>query len=263
MAQGNRLMDDNLTLKIRIILITFNIIKIPIQMKKNIWIFLLMAMVAGNMKQVAAQGIKWDESYSFDKCNYFQIEFYASGNELMRAVDYATGYQSGGDNFVLRTLSDAHGTIKETVIDKKNEVAIQVFGIGSGAIPTYNAGGYKYPVGEDLKKLDLVPTGETKQILGFTCNKYTYTFKKIFGEVWITDQVNLPNDIGVFRACKMAALHNTLSVSGFVMEMTTEDAKGGKTLMKTLSLQKDEKYNVDFKGVNMSVALNKVNYFSF
>jgi hypothetical protein len=35
----------------------------------------------------------------------------------------------------------------------------------------------------------------------------------------------------VFHACKMAALHNTLSVAGFVMEMTPEDANGGKTLM--------------------------------
>jgi hypothetical protein len=114
-----------------------------------------------------------------------------------------------------------------------------------------------------LKKLDIVPTSETKQILGFTCKKYTYTFKKIFGEVWITDQINLSNDVGVFRACKMAALHNTLSVDGFVMEMTTEDAKGGKTLMTTVSLDNAEEYTLDLKGVDMKTAFNKVNYFTF
>jgi hypothetical protein len=61
----------------------------------------------------------------------------------------------------------------------------------------------------------------------------------------------------------MAALHNTLSAPGFVMEMTTEDEKGGRTLMKTVSLQNDEKYIVDLKGVEMTVAVNKVNYFTF
>lgn len=35
-----------------------------------------------------------------------------------------------------------------------------------------------------------------------------------FGGVWITNQVNLKNDIGVFRACKMAALHNNTSLQG-------------------------------------------------
>jgi hypothetical protein len=58
-------------------------------------------------------------------------------------------------------------------------------------------------------------------------------------------------------------LHNTLSVAGFVMEMTTEDANGGKTLMKTVSLQNDGKYTVDLKGVEMNTSINKVNYFTF
>jgi hypothetical protein len=47
------------------------------------------------------------------------------------------------------------------------------------------------------------------------------------------------------------------------MEMTTEDAKGGRTLMKTVSLQQDEKYVIDFRGVEMNKAVNKVNYFVF
>jgi hypothetical protein len=47
------------------------------------------------------------------------------------------------------------------------------------------------------------------------------------------------------------------------MEMTTEDAGGGRTLMTTVSLQKDEKYTVNFKGVEMTKAMNKVNYYTF
>jgi len=232
-------------------------------MKKNLIIPVFIIISLNLSAQIKAPGVKWDESYAFDKCNSFQIEFYARGNELMRTVKYATNYQSNGNNFITRALSDNKGMGMETIIDKKNEVAIQMFGTGGGAIPSYNAGAYKFPEAAELKKLEIVSTDETKQILGYLCKKYSYTYKKIFGEVWITDQIDMPNDIGVFRACKMAALHNTLSVPGFVMEMTTEDAKGGKTLMKTTSLNKDEKYIVDLKGVGMSTALNKINYFVF
>ena len=213
--------------------------------------------------QIKAPGVKWDESYSFDKCNTFKIEFYAKGNELMRTMQYKTYYKSESENFVVKLVTDGKGNGMETVIDKKNEIAIQIMGTGGNAKPYYNAGGYKYPAEADLKKLEIVPTSETKQILGLTCKKYTYTFKKIFGEVWITDQITLSNDVGVFRAAKMAAKHNTLSMGGFVMEMTTEDSGGGKTLMKTVSLKNSEKYTVELKGVEMNTAINKVNYFTF
>ena len=73
----------------------------------------------------------------------------------------------------------------------------------------------------------------------------------------------MKNDLGVFRACKMQALHNTLSVEGFVMEMTTEDSRGGRTLMTTVSLQNPEKYTVDLTGVDMNTAVNKINYYTF
>jgi len=221
---------------------------------------MVMSVIISANAQLTAPGVKWDENYSFDKLNVFKVEFYAKNNELMRTMNCTSYYQSTGDNFVVKMGSD--GNAIETVIDKKNEIAIQIFGSGS-ANPSYNAGRYKYPSAEELKKLEIIPTSETKQILGYTCKKYTYTYKRIFGEVWITDQVTLPNDVGVFRAAKMAAKHNTLSVAGFVMEMTTEDAGGGKTLMKTISLSDSKNYTLSFIGVNMSTAINKVNYYIF
>ena len=239
-------------------------------MKKTVMLLLAMFILmtsafipACAQLQLIPPGLKWDERYNFDICNVFKIEFYAKNNELMSTAQYKTYYQSDGQNFLVKLDTDKKGGGMETVIDKKNEVAVQVFGSGGGATPYYNVGGYKYPTEKELKKLDLVPTTETKRILGFTCKKYTYTYKKIFGEVWLTDQIDLPNDLGVFRACKMAALHNTLSAAGFVMEMTTEDDKGGKTLMTTIALKKAEKYSLDLKGVEMNTAINKVNYFKF
>ena len=234
-------------------------------MKKTVFLTLaiITAMVAFAKLPLNPSGIEWDEVYRFDKCNVFKMEFYAKNNELMKTSDIKTYYQSTGDNFLVKMISGRKGYDMQTIIDKTNEVAIQIFGMGESVSPMYNAGGYKFPAPDDLKQLQVVPTDETRDIAGFSCKKFTYTYKKIFGEVWITDEVKLPNDIGMFRACKMAALHNTLSVEGFVMEMTTEDEKGGKTLMKTLALQTDEPCTIDLKGVEMSAAVNKVNYFTF
>jgi hypothetical protein len=230
---------------------------------KRVLLFLVVVLIIQTVNaQLKVPGVKWDETYTFDKCNVLKVEAYAKGNELMRTFDYKTYYQSNGENFSIVVTNPKGKDRSETLIDKKHEVAIQIYKSGDTYMMS-NAGGYKMPAEADLKKLDLVSTNETKQIAGYNCKKYTYTYKKIFGEVWITDEVKLSNDYGIFRAAKMAAIHNTLSVGGFVMEMTTEDAKGGKTLMKTISLSNNESYTADFKKVEMTTAINKVNYFTF
>lgn len=232
--------------------------------KKVPTLTLILLLTITGISQVEAPGVKWDDVYTFDRNNAFEIDFYAKNNELMKKQQLRTYYQSGGQNFDVKVITESRGAGMETIIDKKNEVAIQMFGGGGGAVPYYNAGGFKYPDSTELKRLDIVATDETKEIAGCKCKKYTFTYKKIFGEVWLTDAVtDIPNDHGVFRAAKMAALHNTLSVKGFVMEMTTEDAKGGKTLMTTISLRNIEEYKIDLKSVEMNTALNKVNYFAF
>jgi GLPGLI family protein len=231
-------------------------------MKRILSFMVFVLIIQAVSAQLKAPGVKWDETYTFDKCNVLKVEAYAKGNELMRTFNYKTYYQSNGDNFSIVVTNSKGKDRSETLIDKKHEVAIQMYKSGDTYMMS-NAGGYKMPAEAELKKLDLVPTSETKQIAGHNCKKYTYTYKKIFGEVWITDEVKLSNDLGIFRAAKMAAIHNTLSVGGFVMEMTTEDAKGGKTLMTTISLSNNESYTADFKKVEMTTAINKVNYFTF
>lgn len=231
---------------------------------KTLLTFLLTiaAFTAQAQFQISAPGVKWEESYTFDKCNIFKVEFYRNQNELVQTLDYKTCYQSNGKDFIVILTGKYKGDDLETIFDLKNEVAIQIFG-SDASEPMYNAGRFKYPAAEDLKKLEISPASETRTIAGFLCKKYTYFYKKIFGSVWITDQVALPNDYGIFRAAKMSALHNTLSVEGFVLEMTTEDAKGGKTVLTTVSIGNDEKFTKDLRKVKMNTALNKVSYYTF
>jgi GLPGLI family protein len=235
-----------------------------VETMQRIFVLCLLAIVSLtlNAQKLTVPGVKWEENYSFDHCNKFKVDFYDKNKKLMRSMDYQTYYQSSGKDFNVMLVDDGRGNGTETIFDIKNEVAIQIY--KSKNVPyMHNAGKFKYPEGSEIKKLELVPTSETKEILGYTCKKYTYTYKKIFGEAWITDQITLSNDYGMFRAAKMAALHNTLSVGGFVMEMTTEDAKGGKTVMRTVSLMNNEKYTKSTKGVEMGTAINKTNYYIF
>lgn len=238
-------------------------------MKNNFLFFLsvtvpfLFNSVSQAQVKIKAPGVNWESAYIFDRCNSFEVFFYVKNSELMKKIAYKTWYQTNGKDFSVK-LFDISRSINyenETVFDLKNEVAIQVWKAGTQTY--YNAGAFKYPTEKELKQLQLSPTNETKQILGFNCKKFTYQYKKIFGEVWLTSEIQLTNDVGIFRAAKMAALHNTLSVGGFVMEMTTEDSKGGKTLMTTKTLQQVDKHIVNFEGVEMNTAINKVNYFTF
>ncbi|MDP2424463.1 MAG: hypothetical protein U1C46_06325 [Bacteroidales bacterium] len=225
-------------------------------------ILALISLTLHAQVKITAPGVKWENEYHFDRSNIFKVYFYSAKGELMRTMDYKTHFQADGENFSVILVNDGRSNRVETIFDKTHEVAIQIFGGGS-AEPFYNTGRYKYQDQSELKKLDLIPTGETREIAGYLCQKFTYTYKKIFGEAWITGDVNLSNDYGIFRAAKMSALHNTLSVGGFLIDMTTEDAKGGKTLMQTISLNNPEKYYVNLKGVDMKTAINKVNYFVF
>lgn len=231
-------------------------------MKKLIIISFIALITLPALAQLKAPGVNWKDTYSFDKCNKFKVDFYDKKQKLMRSMDYQTYYQSSGNDFNVQLVDDGRGNATETIFDLENEVAIQIFK-SNGKAYMHNTGKFKYPTEAEKKMLEIVPASETKKILGYNCKRYTYAYKKITGEVWITEEINLSNDYGMFRAAKMAALHNTLSVGGFVMEMTTEDSTGAKTLMRTVSINNDESYTTNLKGVDMSTAINKVNYFKF
>ena len=213
-------------------------------------------------QQITVPGVKWSDSYSFDRCNNFKVELYVKDNDLRRTLYFKTFYQAGGNNFDVMLNDSNKGGDIETIFDSANHVAIQIFG-SDAPEPNITATRFKYPESDEVKTLELVATDETRNIAGHICKKYTYTYKKIFGSVWITTEVDQPNDLGIFRAAKMSALHNSLSAEGFVMEMTSEDSKGGRTVMTTISLGTNESHTVNLIRKKMGTSLNKVNYYTF
>lgn len=237
--------------------------------------FLAILLAGQSRAQITAPGVVWDDTYSFDRYNLMKIDFYARNNELMRSFTYKTWYNGNQKeltatpaglkvpkgNYLIYMDAPSKGADTETILDMAHEVAVQVLGSDLPE-PMFNATKFKYPEGDDIKKLELVPANETRVIAGYNCTKYTYTYKSIFGSAWITKDISLPNDYGIFRAAKMAALHNTLPVEGFMMEMTSEDARGGKTIMTTISIDNSEKKTVTLPKGKMGTSINKVNYFT-
>ncbi len=246
-------------------------------MKKAAIISLFVASVSLPFpSMLAAQGLKWSDSYTFDRCNHMKVDFYGRGGDLIRTLNYKTYYKSDGvssveidggltvpaDDYAVMMDSPVKGNDIVTIFDMTHTTAIQIFGSDLEE-PMYNAGGWKYPPAGEIKKLELVPADETRVICGYTCRKYTYAFKKITGSVWITADVKLPNDLGIFRAAKMSALHNSPGVEGFILEMTSEDDRGGKTVMTTVSLENSETRTITLPEAKVGKAINRVSYFSF
>ena len=229
-------------------------------------LFCLLAFVssfAHSQSSVLMPVAKWEQTYSFDAYNQFSVEYFPRNNAPAQIRAYKTYFQTAGANFYVKLINDKKGNLVEVLFDKKNQSVIQVLASIDNIPPLYSVGTYYLPVDTAVRRLDVVPTSETKMILGHNCRKYNYTYKKIVGEVWMTDALNMSNDLGVLRASRLMTLHNQLSVDGFVMEMKFLDSNGGTTVLKTVSLHNHEPYIVDLSEVSMSSVPSSVNYYAY
>ncbi|MBN2765967.1 MAG: hypothetical protein JXR27_06300 [Paludibacteraceae bacterium] len=223
-------------------------------------ISLLMEAQLIELPKVTVPGLKWEKIYQFDRVNHFKVDYYDKKGKIRQSHDYDIYYQQNGKDFCVKLITGK--TDIETVFDLKNESAVQIFS-SKGTEPMYNATRFTYPDEKKAKRIDLKPTGETREIMGIMCEAYIYTLKKQNGKAWIAKNKKTSNDYGIFRASKMGMFHNTLETGGFVMEIESEDTKGVRTMMQTISLDKKTNYSVSFDGVNMGTSINKVSYFNF
>lgn len=233
-------------------------------MKREILFVLAMLLIIGTNGQILKPAwLNWEKKYTFDKYNVLRTENYSKKGELMLVGDYKTYYQSKGDDYTSIMSSPASLDTWEVLTDKKNECFIECYWTGGTEIKKISANGYTMPADSALKIMELTVTEETKAICGYKCRKYTFTHKKMVGEMWLTDEVDLSNDIGVFRAGHLDAAFNKLSVKGFVMEVTYGIPKGQKNVLKTISLMNDGTYTLDCSNVDMNYYVNKKGYYDY
>jgi hypothetical protein len=203
-------------------------------------------------------GIQYESAYTFSGSVEMEFDFYDRKGKHEMMIPYFSYFNS---DFTHTCIKHVRGrTVYQTIFDMPNNNCLILLGeennlTGSAAVMKDNEG-------RILKELPLIHSGETRQILDYQCTRYTFEAEEFTGEMWITDAIDLPNDVGVFKASKTAKYYQTLSEKGFVMEITSITPKGRKTVMKTTGISPSTTYAVQIPEP-FGRSLNKIDYFAY
>lgn len=230
--------------------------------RKLMLILLTLSIAVGAAAQIDLStkipGIKYEKKYEFDNQLTMEIDFFNKKGSLVSTIPYTSYFTS---NFQYIDIKHQQGnTVYHSLFDLPNNNCLIILGdgnqmMGSAAVMKDNSS-------RDLKELPMTNTGETKKILGQSCIKYTFDVPEFSGEMWITTQVPLLNDVGVLKASKMGKYYQKLSAIGFVMEIISLTPKGKKTIMRTTSLNETSTYKVTIPE-DFGSAINKIDYYAY
>jgi hypothetical protein len=202
-------------------------------------------------------GIQYESSYNFTAGIEMEMEFYDRKGKHDMTIPYFSFYNSDFSHFVIKHIRK--GSVYQIIFDMPNNNCLIL--MGEGDQPYGSAAAMKDRDGKQLKALELKDTGETKIICGYTCTGYTFEAKEFKGEMWLTNELELPNDVGVLKASKTGAYYQELSAPGFVMEITSITPKGKKTVMKTTAIRPDVHYSIEIPET-IGKAINKLDYYA-
>lgn len=201
-------------------------------------------------------GIKYESSYTFSRAIDMEMDFYNKKGILRTTIPYWAHYNPGYKHFSIKHKRGS--TVYQTIFDMPNNNCLIVLGEGNDV--SGSASVMKDNEGRELKTLPLAKTNETKTILGKTCTKYTFDVEEFSGEMWATTQLDLPNKVGVLKASQMNQFYEDVPVEGFVLEITSINKRGMKTVMRTTALP----HNIDITVTipeEFGRAINKVDYY--
>jgi hypothetical protein len=203
-------------------------------------------------------GIKYEDAYNFEAAIDMQIDFYNPRGNLQESIPYFSHYTN--DYRHINIKHKRGSTVYQTIFDMPNHNCLII--LGEGVQVMGSAAAMKDNEGRALKTLPLTKTEETKTIAGKTCSQYTFDVPEFKGEMWIADEVSLPNDVGIWKASKLGKYYQQLPEVGFVMEITSTTPKNRKTVMKTLGFHQSKALKVAIPA-EFGRAINKVDYYEY
>lgn len=203
-------------------------------------------------------GIKYEKRYSFTTGINMEIEFYNKKGKLQTSIPYTSYYTPDYQYICIR--HQQRNTVYQTLFDLPNNNCLIILGegdqmMGSAAVMKDNKG-------RSLKELPLVKTDETKKILGYLCTRYTFDVKEFSGEMWATNEIKLPNDVGILKASKTGKYYEKIPFNEFVMEITSTTPKEKKTVMKTTAFFDAKPYTINIPE-EFGAAINKIDYYDY
>lgn len=203
-------------------------------------------------------GINYESNYKFDAEMEMEMEFYSKKGSHQMTIPYKSYYSNDYQNICIKILRG--NSVYQTLFDMPNNNCLIL--LGEGENMQGSAAVMKDNEGRELRELPLTKTNKTKTILNYSCTLYTFNTEKISGEIWATESINLPNDVGVLKASKMGKYFENVPVEGFILEITSITEKGKKTVMKTTALHKNKTHEVTIPE-EFGVALNKIDYYDY
>lgn len=232
-------------------------------MKRKITLALAILLVALSGKaqldlSKKIPGIKYEKNYAFDNQLTMEIDFYTKKGSLQTTIPYTSYFTNDFQHIDIKHQQG--NTVYHTLFDLPNNNCLILLGEGNQMMGSASV--MKDNSNRELKELPMTKTGDTKKILGQTCTKYTFDVPEFNGEMWITTQVALLNDVGVLKASKMGKYYQKIPVKGFVMEITSVTPKGKKTVMRTTSLKEKSSYTVKIPD-DFGAAINKIDYYAY
>lgn len=203
-------------------------------------------------------GIKYEKQYQFDNLLEMEIDFYNKNGKLEMTIPYISHFT---DDYQYINIKHQRGnTVYQTLFDMPNNNCLIILGEGKQIMGSASV--MKDNKNRSLKELPMTKTDESKKILGQTCTRYTFDVPEFKGEMWVSTQVPLLNDVGVLKASKMGKYYQKIQAKGFVMEITSLTPKGKETVMRTTSLKQAKNYEVNIPD-EFGAAINKVDYYEY
>lgn len=225
-------------------------------------ILILIASTFQSFSQIqlnlSIKGIKYEDKYEFDAGLDMEMVFYSKKGAHRMTIPYESYYSNNLNYLCIKILRK--NTVYQTLFDFPNNNCIIILGEGSNM--QASSAVMKDNEGRDLNKLPLTKTTQTKEILGYKCVKYTFQSDKFDGEIWATNQIELPNDVGILKASKMGKYFEDTPVEGFILEITSITRNGLKTVMKTTEIHKNKNYSITLPN-DVGSAINKIDYYDY
>lgn len=208
--------------------------------------------------QANVPGIKYEKQYEFDAEIGMDMIFYNKKGAHRMTIPYVSNYSNDKNYICIKILRK--NSVYQTLFDFPNNNCLILLGEGESMNATSAV--MKDNEGRDLRTLPLTRTEKKKDILGYHCHQFTFNTDRFHGEIWVTKDLDLPNDVGLLKASKMGKFYEDIPVDGFVLEITSITPKGLKTEMKTTSINPDKKHTVTLPA-EVGPAINKIDYYDY
>lgn len=223
---------------------------------------LLMAIPLHGLSQTdlnkGKSGDIYQSQYRFTASISMEMSFYDKKGALREIIPYESIYTSDFRQFSL--INKRGNAVYQSLFDIPRNYCLIIVGQGDqlmGSLALMKDNSSKL-----MKTLTLIPTEETKTIAGLLCSKFTFNVAEFSGEMWLSEEIDLSNEVGVFKVSKTSKYYQQLSAKGFVMEITSVTPKGKKTVITTTALEPSKETVIRIPDT-FGTSLNTIDYYDY